>query len=107
MSDDIRSRAIAYAREQPLSADMIASLGRVGDAGDCIAVLQGQCNSGGEFYIVSRSNMPAFRIGLDNMLANAFEIAYAAGVEERDRPKRALRDSRPIGTKRKVVKPKK
>jgi hypothetical protein len=89
---DLRSRAILFARQLEFTADVTATM----DA----RVLVNNADTSGDEYWTPSSDSPAnciiissptqFRIGIDNMLADAFERGYQAAVDDRT-PVRALR----------------
>lgn len=94
---DLRARAIAYARQQPLSGDMVASLDGIKALLDLM--------SNDDFMELSKNMSPEelaprklkrldalyvqLRIGIDNMVAAGFEMGYEARGDDA-RPRRAL-----------------
>lgn len=83
LAEDIRSRAISFARHMEFNDDVkhglavvIANSGHVGDCSD------------------TDNGWAQFRIGIDNMIANGFEIGYAAAIDDQI-PRRALVDRLP------------
>jgi hypothetical protein len=94
-----------YARAQQLAADTVSALGTPRPPEELIAILNGQ-SPGNEFYLIARSGIVPFRIGVDNMIASGFEMGYAAAVDDR-KPARALGGPSEASVRRKAVKPKK
>lgn len=92
---DLRNRAITYARQQPISADMESTMSAMYH----VAGNEYNSSPGVEPDTIIVEDPTAFRIGLDNMLAAAFEMGYAAAVDDRT-PARPLRDPLPTERRR-------
>lgn len=71
MSDDLRSRAIAYARNQPLNI--------------------GEMINRGAFLHMEQNDIEQLRIAIDNVIAAGFEMGYHAAKDDMV-PRRALLD---------------
>lgn len=87
---DVRSRAIAFARQQPLSSDSVSAL----DSLRAIIDEQFKLVKADVEYVDEISNLRnniyvQLRIGIDNMIANGFEMGYAAAIDDGS-PGRAL-----------------
>jgi len=84
--DDIRGRAIAYARSVDIHPDVIAAV-----APGAFAQAATQIASG---VPVAQAimDMGRFAIGIHAMVASAFEVGYAARMDD-ERPARALVDA--------------
>lgn len=97
---DIRARAIAYARQQPLTPDMRGNMRLMKHvASNEYRDTHGDDKMEDLSMIVD--NPEAFRIGMHNMVASAFEMGYAAAVDDRA-PNRPLRD--PLPSERRAAK---
>lgn len=79
---DIRSRAVTYARQLQLNADVMEGLKKIQDT------------TVGEPGPDDDRGWAQFRIGIDNMIAAGFEMGYAAAQDDAT-PRRALVDRMP------------
>lgn len=82
---DLRSRAIMFARNQQLADDAVSAMAWMYDA----HVAAYKTPESADEYA---DKMAQLRIGIDNMLAHAFEVGYEAKVEEPHRKGRSLID---------------
>lgn len=81
---DLRSRAVMFARQLDLNADVVTGITRLLESQGIESL---ECASGERDQAWAQ-----LRIGIDNMVANGFEVGYEAKLDDPGRQGRSLVD---------------